>query len=353
MGSTDPLYQQIKSHLKNLIAQNQHNPYYQFPSETQLAHTFKTSRSPIQKALSELKDEGLIYKVRGKGTFIYTHGRQARSLTIYLVIPHMTSHYMQSIIQGAHDYYRDKNVYLFITITDDNEKTEQEKIEYIMKQDFSGILFYPIITDTYHDALFKLLLNGCQVVVIGHYLPKLNFSSVHCDYYRQIYHLTEYLLKKGHQHIAFITESRKHNFVYRERIQGYWDCITQSLNSSYIHLLEIDVPAEDAESQRAHCAQFLKKNSGITAIIAMSKAAENVFELLETLGNRDVLVASIDEPENVDLAEHENVLLLDQMPYQIGWKAAEQLYNQILKGAPVNEIITADRIVEERLHRPK
>lgn len=65
-----PYYQQIKQHIRNLIKDGALKPHEQVPSERELCQQFKLSRTTIRLALAEAENEGLIYRVHGKGTFV-------------------------------------------------------------------------------------------------------------------------------------------------------------------------------------------------------------------------------------------------------------------------------------------
>lgn len=64
---TLPIYRQIEEFVKTLIEQNQHNPDYKLPSENQLASKFNASRITVKKALNNLQDAGIIYRMQEKG----------------------------------------------------------------------------------------------------------------------------------------------------------------------------------------------------------------------------------------------------------------------------------------------
>jgi GntR family transcriptional regulator len=75
-----PLYFQIKSIIKSKILSNELKGEEQLPSEAELSKEYNVSRGTLRQALSELIKEGLIYRVRGKGTFV-TEGAGLRQLT--------------------------------------------------------------------------------------------------------------------------------------------------------------------------------------------------------------------------------------------------------------------------------
>ena len=65
-----PLYFQVAESIRDKIVQNIYQLGKHIPTETQLQNEYNVSRETIRKAVSNLVGEGLIEKVRGKGTFV-------------------------------------------------------------------------------------------------------------------------------------------------------------------------------------------------------------------------------------------------------------------------------------------
>ncbi|MFZ7119646.1 MAG: GntR family transcriptional regulator [Eubacteriaceae bacterium] len=65
-------YQIILENIKNMIYSGELTPGQAIPSENQLSKQFDISRVTVRKALSILSNEGYIFTVHGKGTFVCT-----------------------------------------------------------------------------------------------------------------------------------------------------------------------------------------------------------------------------------------------------------------------------------------
>ena len=76
-----PLYYQLKSVLKAKIRSQELKEKERLPSEAQLCQEFNVSRITVRQALAELMKAGLIYRDRGKGTFI-TEGAGLKKPTL-------------------------------------------------------------------------------------------------------------------------------------------------------------------------------------------------------------------------------------------------------------------------------
>ena len=65
-----PLYFQLKTILKTQITTQELKGQQRLPSEVELCIKYGVSRATVRQALSELLQEGFIYRERGKGTFV-------------------------------------------------------------------------------------------------------------------------------------------------------------------------------------------------------------------------------------------------------------------------------------------
>ncbi|MBC7995671.1 MAG: GntR family transcriptional regulator [Rhizobacter sp.] len=65
-----PLYAQIKDILRSRILDGSYQPHQQMPSESEMMAAFSVSRITVRQALNDLQNEGLIFRIHGKGTFV-------------------------------------------------------------------------------------------------------------------------------------------------------------------------------------------------------------------------------------------------------------------------------------------
>lgn len=64
-----PIYEQIKSNLRNMIVSGAIPPNYKLPSVREMASDLSINPNTIQRAYRELENEGYICTVPGKGCF--------------------------------------------------------------------------------------------------------------------------------------------------------------------------------------------------------------------------------------------------------------------------------------------
>ncbi len=68
--STVPLYCQLKNILLEKIETNQYEEDSKIPSEQDLCEEYSISRPTVRQAINELTNNGQLYKLKGKGTFV-------------------------------------------------------------------------------------------------------------------------------------------------------------------------------------------------------------------------------------------------------------------------------------------
>jgi GntR family transcriptional regulator len=68
--STIPLYKRVKDRLRAGMLNGTYAPETQLPTEQALCDMFEVSRITVRQALEELRQEGAVKKVQGRGTFV-------------------------------------------------------------------------------------------------------------------------------------------------------------------------------------------------------------------------------------------------------------------------------------------
>lgn len=70
LDTHNPLYEQIKDIVRTHILEGNFQPNQKMPSESEMMATYGVSRITVRRALNDLQNEGLIFRVHGKGTFV-------------------------------------------------------------------------------------------------------------------------------------------------------------------------------------------------------------------------------------------------------------------------------------------
>ncbi|HEX3931809.1 MAG TPA: GntR family transcriptional regulator [Nocardioides sp.] len=82
-------YEQLAADLREAITSGRYATEERLPTEAELVATSGFSRQTVRRAFQELSNEGMIYRVRGRGTFVLPH--DARYLRSFGNIPDLMS----------------------------------------------------------------------------------------------------------------------------------------------------------------------------------------------------------------------------------------------------------------------
>jgi DNA-binding GntR family transcriptional regulator len=76
-----PPYRQIAAIIKRGIVSGQYPPNTRIPTESELVETYEVARSTARRAVAALREEGLVYTVQARGTYVAEQGNRARQAT--------------------------------------------------------------------------------------------------------------------------------------------------------------------------------------------------------------------------------------------------------------------------------
>ncbi len=82
LSSLQPLYLQVKRHIMENIGSGKWTPAQRVPSENEIVRSFGVSRMTANRALRELRDEGVLVRVAGVGSFVADRQARAHPLEI-------------------------------------------------------------------------------------------------------------------------------------------------------------------------------------------------------------------------------------------------------------------------------
>ena len=207
------LYKEIMEYLTAKIEQQEFRPDDLLPSEFELAKQFNVSRITAQKALDELQNDGLIYRVRGKGSFVSgsaklkSHKPDQSLKVIALVIPFGSSFGRSlDLIQGLSGILSKQGYYLTVHISHYSIEEERELLNNLVKDGVTGIIIYPFSHRYNVDLVNRLLLDNYPIITIDKYYDALPVSSVYSDNFSGSYQAATHLIQLGHRNIVFVSD---------------------------------------------------------------------------------------------------------------------------------------------------
>lgn len=312
------------------------------PTEAELSQTFQVSRITSKRALSELEQEGLIERIRGKGSFVKPavevpeEGETSVNdlYEVLLLLPfHSTvefSQYAQGIISALADTPYQLNMQLASTMT--NEAVAH----------YAGVIYYPENVQHSVDFLFYCQMHQKPVVLLDQALEMFPFSSVTADNQGGGYQLTHHLQTVGCQVIYFIgAESFGEVSSVRDRYLGYLKAMTQAGQAPRPFIRE-QGETKDAYLERVRSLATTASSERIGFVVANDLLAIQLIQHLQKQGVAipdEVAVTGFDNIQAASLLTP-TLTTVAQDFYQMGVEAGTQLLLHIQQPqAPVTKTI--------------
>ncbi|AZN43901.1 GntR family transcriptional regulator [Paenibacillus albus] len=202
-----PKYVQLKIEITNWIETGKLQPDEQMPSENEIAEQFGMSRQTVRQALGELEQEGRLYRMQGKGTFVAKPREEqyAEVRTIGLVTTYISDYIFPHIVRGAEAAVRARGYSLLLSSTDNDKGRERESLAMLTSQPLSGLIIEPTKSAEGNPNLaYFLTLNNRRIpyVMINARYPEISSPSLVIDDEEGGFTAAEHLLQLGHRHIA-------------------------------------------------------------------------------------------------------------------------------------------------------
>jgi DNA-binding LacI/PurR family transcriptional regulator len=365
------LYEQLYTHVADAINSGQLKPGDRVPSEKDLAEQFNVSRITSKKALERLYQDGLIDRIRGKGSFVaqnaptqevgkpvIRNNGQVIPKLIGVIVPDYSDSYGLKLIHAIEEQSAKAGYHIVIRRTYGLQDREESAILSLVQLGVSGLIIFPVHGDYYNQQLLRLVLSDFPVVLVDRYLKGIPASTVYTDNISASKRLTHYLLDKGHQQIAFISPPAENTSSIEERIHGFQqalrahgspynpDLVLTSLYSTLPTALDRERIAKDKATLRA----FIERIPEVTAIVACEyNLAVMTQQVLQELDRQCEIVCfdSSDSPLTPSPFTH-----IQQHEAKMGTTAVDLLLRQHQGSAePSNHIIDFDFVEVEKSQR--
>jgi len=233
-----PKYRQVFQNLLEAITSGIYGPGQKLPSEAALVRKFGASRITIGHAVRELKDQGLVYRIAGSGTYVRRRAAKEGGALFGLLIPDLgETEIFEPICQGMAGAPQASQYALLWGGTGSTETTKEQQAmrlcEQFIERRVSGVFFAPL--KLVHDPndtnqAIVAALDKAQIPVI--LLDRCILPFPHRSHYdlvginnrRAGYRATEHLLSLGCRRIVFITDQSATSTV-AARIAGFHEAM--------------------------------------------------------------------------------------------------------------------------------
>ncbi|MEC0239019.1 GntR family transcriptional regulator [Paenibacillus dokdonensis] len=327
-----PMYQYIMNDIKRKIENGELKPHDPLPTQIDMAKEYNTSEITSRRALSDLVQEGYIYRIRGKGSFVNENVAAPASQVIRTIY---FAHKNQEVSTFNHPFFTD----MFKGI---QEVCEENGIEFYL-WNFGENYELPddpqagiILLTTNHSFDISHLTawqeEKRRIVTVHFYYPHLGIPYVIVDNLTGGYLATQHLISLGHRNIGVILTGNsilELNQEFSLRLQGYRLALAQHqipFNQELIAVIQGEDERGDMGYRGFMSLMALKEPP--TAVFATSDfKAIGAMNAARDMGIRIPEDVSIMGYDNVEISEftYPRLSTVNQNTRKLGQRAAEIL----------------------------
>lgn len=348
--SSLPLHLQLLDELRHKIKSGELEPETQLPSEWELVEQLGISRATIQRAWQSAQDEGLIYRVAGKGTFVASPEPDAdQRSAIGFFIPEYRGTFAVEMLRGAERVLREHGYHVQFASTDRNIEEENRLLQKLMNDGVNGCIIVP----TRGPASGRLLASDklkVPIVLMDRPVNGLLLPCVTSNNYVGGLQAMNHLVDLGHREIIFVARPHLDLWPVSERYRAYKDVMFRSgatpqdpfLIGDDHELSSYEAYLQEDDEEIIPLVELLQSPKCPTAIFAvndwMALRVQWAITLAGLRNPEDVSVVGFDD---LDIAQYQQPPLttVAQNTSLIGAEAARRMIT-LVKGEQHENILT-------------
>tara|TARA_B110000116_G_C16736804_1_gene536459 strand:- start:176 stop:1258 length:1083 start_codon:yes stop_codon:yes gene_type:complete len=328
--SSVPKYFQLQTWLQDRIEQGYYKTNEKIPTENELVKLSGLSRATVRHALKNLEYSGYIIRKKRVGSFVKKVEDQTNNIpTVGLLIPDIRSGYAPILARGAEDEAIKNDVSLILCNTDDTLNQANYHIERLIKMSVSGVIYVPIAASDKKNLhiISKLKKKKIPVVLADRGIQDSNFDFVTTNNFEGSRQITQHLLNRGHQKIAFL--SNKLYSTERLRYDGFLSRLKEANIVQDPSITILDKSAFNVNRYLNHAHKILKNRKKFTAVYAgHDRIALLFYAAAKNLG--------LNVPQDFSLVGYDNMPLttvslttMHQPIYEMGQESIKLIVSRI------------------------
>ncbi|MFD2922999.1 GntR family transcriptional regulator [Halobacillus naozhouensis] len=312
------LYEQVYESLKNEIISSKYKVGDRVPSETNLSEMFQVSRITSKKALEKLRNEGYVYRQRGKGTFVAsfqtshkgTPHRNTDKPLFGLIVTNFNDSYGSKLITSIEKASTDQCMVILKCSLGDAER-EEKLVKELLDFGVDGLIVFPAQAEHYSSEILKMVVDKFPLVLIDRSFKGVAATSVSTENEEAAKTGAHYLLDLGHEHIGVLIPENFETTTIEDRLNGIVNAFAEKKGIVNRDLWCSDIkstlptPLATKEEDIKVITQHLKNNPHITALFALEYNIAVLAKIaIQQLGFRvpeDISIICFDSPEWNDL----------------------------------------------------
>ena len=214
------IYVQIADDLRNKIYAGQFED--KLPGIRDLAQQYSINFKTANKAVARLLEEGLVYRVKGKGTFVVTFASELKDHhLIGFMLPDIVNPNFARIVQELHQIEVHKNISIIVNTTNRQPRRVQQILQMYARRQISGVIVQGgALPD---DESLQCVL-ASKLPIIGAHAHIAGTDDVWLDMYAGAQMATDHLIEGFGLPVGYISGSAS-GLTKTSRFLGYRDAL--------------------------------------------------------------------------------------------------------------------------------
>ncbi len=315
------MYVQLYEDLKKKIESNVYREGEKIPSDDELKTKFGVSMITVKKALSMLKEEGLLQRIPGVGTFVKARNPVAEEPVknsvispdrkIGLVMEHVSSSFGLDLLYKIDRLAEEEGYKVIPRFSYYSREKETEEIDFLVRSNIEGLIVMPCHGVYYNPKILKLILEGFPVVVIDKKLEGISVPSVRTDNIQAIKTLVEHLCGQGCKRLSFFSSEIIGTSSLQERKIGFYEAAAEYMAEALPEctlIFDEDIyehPPKEENVERA--MNYLTRNQGrldgiICAEYSLMSAILEASRRVGAKVGEEIKICCVDGPQGLPVA---------------------------------------------------
>lgn len=313
-NSPIPLHTQLLNELRHAIFSGKLKPHEQLPGEYALIEALNISRSTVQRAWQTAQEEGLIYRVPAKGTFVAEVSTATPAgRFIGFIVAEFRYAFDSHLFRGAEELLQAHGYRLLFAQSNRRIEEENRLIHEMCSEGVAGILLWPV-AESAHRRYATSPECSVPIVLLDRPIDGAMLPCITSQNYEGALEAMQHLLDYGHRAISFLAWPPVEDLLpIAERLRAYRDAMTRA-GLTPRPVIQLGEPLEAVNYQRyaheahqdvAFLVETLRQPDRPTAILAMNDlVALLVLRAAEQVGLRVPDDLSVIGFDNLEITEH-------------------------------------------------
>lgn len=357
-GKNQFRYQKIYEDIRTGIENGSLEAGSKLPIDEELKNQYGVSVITVKKALLLLKEEGLIQRVPGVGSFVTgkdagvrSGGRPVRDTVseeekgeaamprpsaavkkLGLILEHVSSAYGLDMLYQIDREAERHGFKLYTRFSYFSTQKETEEIEFLLNEGIEGLIIMPCHGLYYNPSLLKQIINGFPVVIVDKKMEGIPVPCVRTDNAGAISTLIHDLYQKGCRQFGYLSNKITGTSSLLERREGFYAAMEElkisTCSECFIEnervVFRNDPPLENI----MRVCRYLQENPELDAVICAEYGIINLLKAAAEKMSFDlkkIRVACVDGPDN------SSYLHMHQDEINMANRAVELIVNRIEK----------------------